>query len=1087
VSAKSLIRQEQLRLRADYRILLHYHMHNPILDPPPAEFHEEYLLGDFRIHCPFGEVWFTSNPPEVPFSSVLGWELYAYAFEDDTSPLPGGYGHDWHDEAISSTYPFPTTSMTVTGTVDIVIDVDVVYLREALPGALLANDPDDPSDPPRKLVWPAYGDRGLGVWEPDYPEAASHRAVRVTRPGGTITTTITGTDGAHATSASMSVTITDRVELGALEMTLTGASRCSSVSGLVQMLEVSERALEHGGVVDGSAAPWVPFDTPSVSYSRSVGSSSVTMTGSDVDVICDDAAAEVSFGQQITPDRTLACVGALRRHGEAMGGTWDIHAVKRAGHGTETISAGSTWDGGVTQVGGHSCSCTIGGAVQTSEITPSEYTPVRYWISDASLTANGDDDWAWRVLIHTLPFDAMSIEQAQSLTIDDGSSLGPTLDHYAGSWSSSAATLSVSGGIRAAMGGAAGSVTRAFAPLRAGLSGYRYLEVRASVVSGTGTFQVVIGSKTWDRDYAGASLVATVAPQTFLIDLCAPTNMTGVTDVMDTRFGPDLALADEGWVMPTHDDSVADPGCMWGVQGATSIRFELQASVTYTFVSLALRRLIAPGDDAKGESFSLLGLAPAWRKWTLFSDDTVHGAGDTRTRTYIQTHAVGNTDGRYSLEECCGEIVVVDPPSGVRSTTYVGLTIADVLDKINADTESWPVEGVTTYDRRLRNAGWVAAYAGGADTAEGADYSSWLNGDMNKHRPAVWLGGAGGVYAEMATGTQPVWTWMIDNPRRAGTSDVTYPVRAQALCDQFDWDAGLGDVFRLSATPGELDAETTIAAAAILRGRAWGLVLLTDVTPAEAVEVRVARDGGLYGTAMTDVQGQYRTGIPYGRGDREHTVQLNDGASPALSLGAMFRDRWSARRCFRSGLSATEWISYDVSDSGRHYRAYVDGAELVIGNAADVDAMVWEDRHTGVTAKRPCVRCGRMDRRQRVHVVYEATSGGPVVERTTLDEGRSWSAVETIFAAGKFGTMAQCRDGRRYLFAVNAGAIIAQCRDPYDAVMIPTGTVVASGVDDDAIAASEFMRGQGVWSLKLTYRSGGAIVDVVSTDGITFA
>jgi hypothetical protein len=995
MAARSLIRQEQLRLTASFDVAFEHIWH-----VPPPYFYESMTSGHLIIHCPYGEAWLYSNPPDTSYiplgGAPFGWAVYAYAFEDGVVD-PGTYGYDHHEEACGTT---GTKRFPLTGTIEIIADVDVCYVREAVPDELLADDPEDTSDPPRKLEWPAFGDGGLSVWDPDYPTAAQHRVARFTRPGGSITTTITATDGTNTTTATMTITIVDHNEIGPATIAASGALYGSLMTATLHVTDINQ---EHGGEVDGSPADWYPFDVPSISYSRSSGGNTVTMTGDSITVV---SANSVLYDLSVTPNKKLACVGALRRYADDIEGTWDIHTVKRAGYGTETISGGSSWDGGVTQIGGHGAGCTLNGVAQPGDSAACEYTPVRYWVSEASLSSYDEDSHAWRILIHTKPFDAMQIEQVESLNVDDGTILAPVSDYFSGFWDSADATLSVDDGIKAVMGGAAGEVVRSFTPLRGGMSGYRYLAFTVKMASGTGTFKVGLGTKEWERDFEGNALTATTTATTFIIDLCGETNMTGVIDNMETRFGPDWDGTDDaetGWVMPTEDDSVADPGCMWGVQGATEILFTLEASKTYHFQSIDLRRLIPVEDDPATHSYSLLNLLAGFRQWRLFSDDTVTGGGgDIRTRTYLQVGIIGNTDGRYSMEDAVGEIVIVDPPSGITTTTYVELTIADVLAKVNADDESWPVDGVETHDLRLRNAGWTAGYEGGVDTADGVEWSNWLNGDLNRQRPATWLGGAGGVYAPVTVGAMPAWTWFIDNPRRAVSPDVAHAISAQALCDVFDCDAGIGDVFGLTAASDPLAGDTTIAALRIFRGRAWGIVLNTDETANVGVNVTATEALIDRGLGLTDTQGQYRTLAPYGHGRRDHTIDAQVGTLPYPEATARFYDRWPARRCFRVGVVTGKYVWLLRDYHGRRYVATcADGDALTVIEYDDNDARrcVWTiDAGPGCTHPELHLSTNYQE-------VSYLKSGHGYIKRSA-DHGRSWSVAVDL--GGTYDALTTC-------------------------------------------------------------------------------
>lgn len=905
---------------------------------------------------------------------------------------------------------------------------------------------------------------------PDLPYDAQLTVKRLLKPGGTAYATITATDGTVTVTASGTAVIAARTSPG-YTVTVGGSVQANDATGIAE----ADWTLQHG---DG--ATWHDFLWDDWTYDDTDGGGVISsgprtlhLTAGATDPPPDSSNAISTLTSE--PDQSIACYLELRRMGEAMAGTWPVHRAVAAGGVIGTVATSGAVDDTIRQTGGHSVTATLDGVSQPGSSATSERGPSYWYLPGTALTANGDDTDEWRILLHGLAYDALTIGQSVTHTLDDCTALTVTTGHYQGTWTADAAsTVTVTGGrLTFTPGPSGGTLYRGFAD-PAGVSGYRYLSLYAQGTVAGATGQPIasmsIGAKRWDNDPTGAAFTATIgtasAQQT---DLCGPSNLATTVDALDTRWRAD---------MPTDDDHVDGDGAMWGVQrvrGSVAWSFPASgAGLTYTLNGLKMTH--SPWTQE-----SRLSLQSSFNRWVLFSD---YDVGSTNTKHYLQTHILGNTDGRLSMEESILSKVVVTPASGSATTTYVESDIAAVKAKIEGTVESWPITGIGTVEERsLRNCGWSAAYAGACDSADGADWSDADPNDLNRNRPGVWLGGQGGVFAVWTAGSPPTWRWYTD----VDMLPTTYrTVKAQQLFDVINWEPGLGDALNLRKTDtGQRSGELAIAAHRVLRGRAWGLTLDNDALREQGVPVVLTETAGsaVAGSDTSGTVGLYLTEARYGHGALLHTVTATIGTATPSSQGTVY-SRWPMRRCFAGSVPAGNWISYDVTPAGRHARAYVDAGSVVAEWSGHWDGVTWGSRSTVAEGSVPCCRWEWAARWPRLWVSYAV--GGAVAVRYTHDDGVTWGSVMTI-GTGSYPAMCMSTDGRQWHYWVASGAIKGLQLNSQGGTVLPEFTAVASGVDDDAIAAEDYASQGGVWRMGLLYRSAGALKRVSSLDGVTFA
>jgi hypothetical protein len=120
------------------------------------------------------------------------------------------------------------------------------------------------------------------------------------------------------------------------------------------------------------------------------------------------------------------------------------------------------------------------------------------------------------------------------------------------------------------------------------------------------------------------------------------------------------------------------------------------------------------------------------------------------------------------------------------------------------------------------------------------------------------------------------------------------------------------------------------------------------------------------------------------------------------------------------------------------------------------------------------------------HLLLLYADSGTLYLTNSDDEGKTW-AVATAIATADFGDFCVARNGLRYFFWVESGAIKGKI---YDAVMnVVKGSyiAIASGVDDAGIAVKDFMTGGSKWGIGIQYESSGVQTYVTSDDGVNFS
>ena len=182
--------------------------------------------------------------------------------------------------------------------------------------------------------------------------------------------------------------------------------------------------------------------------------------------------------------------------------------------------------------------------------------------------------------------------------------------------------------------------------------------------------------------------------------------------------------------------------------------------------------------------------------------------------------------------------------------------------------------------------------------------------------------------------------------------------------------------------------------------------------------------------------------------------------------------------------------SYDVSDTGRHARAYMQAGTVRVGLAgtvrpvssdfADVDTTIGEALQT--LRWEQCIQQPRL-------WLTTIDSSSAVKLRYSVDEGGSWTMGISLGATGTQACDVETRHGLKYIYYRHSdGSLWFQSIDTAgNIVQAETATSITSGVDDIGLDGCEYQVGGGAWLIGLTYLSAGSVTYKSSLDGINFS
>jgi len=270
-----------------------------------------------------------------------------------------------------------------------------------------------------------------------------------------------------------------------------------------------------------------------------------------------------------------------------------------------------------------------------------------------------------------------------------------------------------------------------------------------------------------------------------------------------------------------------------------------------------------------------------------------------------------------------------------------------------------------------------------------------------------------------------------------------------------------------------------------------------DKIAAATVEAHLESDSSSRGDGTPGADGFAALGAPYLRSrhddaTRDHRFSVTgsgltaapltpssavDGADYVYPAPWMQRLHWPWRL-----FGIFEWLSMDVSATGRLVRVGTVDENIAIAFSSDYPGQEWSDEDTGIPGETPTVRYEFQSAVQRVWLAYQ--SSDDILLRYSDDEGVTWSMPATVWGSGSYPAFEILPTGMQYHYIrTTGGGIDCKLLDQFHNVVAGPLTAVASGVDDAPFAVRFDESAQRFY---LVYSSGGLATTVVSDDGETF-
>lgn len=613
----------------------------------------------------------------------------------------------------------------------------------------------------------------------------------------------------------------------------------------------------------------------------------------------------------------------------------------------------------------------------------------------------------------------------------------------------------------------------------------------AHYIAGTGTFQNIDGTTVADDD---GEVVGYWTDQSgngrhLIAGGNDTTRPTIQTNEINTSL-PCVRFDGSNDMLLTADSALAPPFCMFiVVRIITSNYFDAvlgERDAKAQGFSLTIDNVGTGRCRVQGGTGGYAQTGPlALNTWGIFDFDesrtatnnVASGAAATYTSTLDALRVGDSPEAGFGFAECdIAEIIVY-------SSNKSDSEVQPIYDYLN---EKYFGQRVGTACASITNYSGVGSGAGAPSqsfASLGAGIGSWNQFPPITGRGLVPASQSFPILARVSHGFSqaiPFGGGGVATHNAHGPAELD----AQVLFDSVQVYPGWGDGFGLLGGPGPGDfgdwAELRIGA--ILRGHAAGIVQNTSHEPFVGIPVELLTGGG---SGTTDIRGAYLTGADFAKGTKSYDVHPVVGAS-TLAITETFRNRLRNRAAFMVA-GGGEWVSYDVSDSLRQYRAYNNGSVIYFGAASNIAATTWEDVDTGVTGYEPDIRVDPQSPAQLIHLAYR-DSGSLLYDRYTLDEGVTWTMPTTIPGTGLYPRQCITRDGRRfYYWLASGGSIVGALYDAQGTLMYGGINAIGAGVDSTAFDVDERADAQGAWNIHITYFAGGALYDANSPDGITFS
>ena len=570
------------------------------------------------------------------------------------------------------------------------------------------------------------------------------------------------------------------------------------------------------------------------------------------------------------------------------------------------------------------------------------------------------------------------------------------------------------------------SLTRSFATDLIA-EGYRYLDIRwRSNGIAAQTVTVAMAGKEWTAETGADGSYVTVR-----LDLCCAGNETDDVEPIDTRF----EIEDPGGY-PTAKRPKKEYLMGWGVNYVEAITF---SGIDGAWSSFDIDWMQLSRDDDKARLSFLAPFSKFGRGWTSESDTTT-----------LQQYAFQYSDGRPTDWPAMAYVAV---PSG--TSYYRWFTITELLGMLEY-SPGWSVEPATSFP---------------------------ADGYFNNGLEAYLLAGGGATFDfnPMAYSFS-YWT-------DVEADDTPITLMAQALWDEAHAYPGAGRGVWDGTGYDSANPAVPLVMAKHLRGRAEGMIFNGDQTPRPAVHVEAneVTSGAPAGSGTSDTKGVYRTGSPWGRGNRDVGVEAWMGALPYLRAEERWQNRYRGRTSFRRLIEPAlgRRVDYDVSRFQRHVVSWVDAGTVYLGLSGNRLPIAFATVATSITADIAKVA---WDRAENVPAINLLTISGGVAElRRSLTEGATWTMPISVATATE-GDLTATPAGERYVYYRDSGGTIQGKLYDLKDNLVRSWATNLTGVDDADISAVNSTSEEGSrFRIHLFYAVGGSMLVASSFDGETFS
>lgn len=458
-------------------------------------------------------------------------------------------------------------------------------------------------------------------------------------------------------------------------------------------------------------------------------------------------------------------------------------------------------------------------------------------ITASSLTTAGEDSHATELLIRGLRWNALSIAQATSITVDDADDLDVTTGDFQGDWiETGGGSVALASSNVEWTGGSSSVLDRTFDTGYGFFAGYRYLAIRFKCDQASKDILVTINGKEW-------TITSDPTPDTWsvvIIDLALPENETAVSDGTTFRW-------------PVDANAYPQEGPYFGIGRTDKISFSgLAASeiVTFDYVKLQSRNAI----DSYSSSTYLQFLQSLRFLINRIPNATV-GSIESEYLTNIGLTSFLDMIGNAIQEGYLWKQIDTGP-----STTVITWAVKSILH-IVGELNNVKYAGITSVDLMANPS------AGGTPPPV---YNDYLNSDL----PAAYMYGGGALRQRSG------WTYGID----INVLGSTMTIIGQTLYHSIlSWPPGIGDIFDVRPSAVTVDDGTLyVYWAAILGVPSEGIV--ADDTHVSISGELVTFYNGVTarGTGSSDTIGAYQTTNPYGRASLSSTLD-HDGDTEAFT------------------------------------------------------------------------------------------------------------------------------------------------------------------------------------------------------------